>query len=159
MIPHDPSRKEWPREQDWQPPLDVDTWGTFGVGRSTFLPCSPCSPTNFALAKCAELHVATDVVTAGRVDGPTPPSKVQQMTPGQSARTHRITLVHREMRLLIPRQALGPKAGQLMTGGQRERAVGGHTRSRYHPLPPTAAQCRPRAPKGKPTDKPCKIPD
>ena len=45
-----------------------------------------------------------------------------------------------------------------MTGGQRERAVGGHTRSRCHPLPPKAAQGRLRQAYGQAVRNPRLVP-
>jgi hypothetical protein len=130
-IPHDP-RKGWPGRQDWQPSLYVETWGAVGVGQR--------SHHAHHVEQNAELHVATDV-TVRRVNEPTPPSKVHQMTPGQSAedapdrpRTQRDAALH---------PPASPRAeSRAMTGGQRERAVGGHTRSRCHPLPPNVAQGR-----------------
>ena len=65
-IPHD-HRKGWPGGQDWQPPLAAEACGAVGVGQR--------SRHAHHVGENAELHVATDV-TAGRVNEPTPPSKV-----------------------------------------------------------------------------------
>jgi hypothetical protein len=130
-ILHDP-RQGWPGEQDWKPPLPVETWGTVGIGQ--------CSQHAHHAGQNAKLHGATNV-TVERLNRPTPTCKVHHMTPGQRTKDapHR-PRTERDAALDPP---ASPRAeSRAMTGGQRERAVGRHTGSRCHPLPPNAAQGR-----------------